>query len=94
MVTIGPDPPRPAEHAVDGAGQANGKASRAARKGALVRGFDQEMHVVALHGEMKDAEPLARSASDSASHLRKHGLLAQTREPPHRPQGDVHRMTL
>ena len=79
MITVTPDASAPPKNAIDCARQTNRELRQTTRKSALVRAFHDEMDVVDLHREMRDAKALARSARESTTHFREHRLPAQAR---------------
>src|SRR5206468_6156947 len=54
--------------------------------------LDDDMHVIALHGEVQHPKPLLRGLADAPSNLEKQHLLPQARQSPSCPKRDVHRM--
>ena len=88
---IGPQGPAPRQKVVHVTSDSDGNTANTTRKGTFVRGFDDQVQVIALHGELQDAEALRiapRSATQSEPHSREHMLAAQRREP--RTQRHMH----
>ena len=56
MIPIGPDPSATAERAVHGACDANRETPDAAAERAPVVGFDDQVQVIVLNGELNDPE--------------------------------------
>jgi hypothetical protein len=93
MVTIAPHPPRPLEDAIHRPGDANRNTARPARKGTPIVGFDQQMKMIGLHGEMNHSKRFARRLGQRVSHRAKHAGPAQAGQASHRAQREVHGVT-
>ena len=78
MVAVGPDSTASGRSAVDTAGAAAGEALKSPGEGAAIVGFDHEMKVVSLNGEVDDPEVGTIGPCER---------LVQDREDPFRSQG-------
>ena len=79
MPAIRPKPTAAQDERIHDARDANGDALHAARQSSLVARFDNQVHVVPLHGKVHDSETpwLAPSgAGQSKAHARKDMLTA------------------
>jgi hypothetical protein len=94
MITIAPHASSALKKAVHGPCNSDRCPRHAARQRDFVARLDEHVHVVELHGKMSYAKPLACGLGKRANHFSKHNLSPQTRQPSHRAQGDVHRMSL
>jgi hypothetical protein len=77
---------------IDRASHPNGHPRHTSGERRLVVGLDEEMYVVALHGEMQQAKPRPSRARESAANRGKDRLSAQTREPAFGSQRHVNRL--
>ena len=60
MIAIGPDRTVPSKHTIDGPCNANGQPLNAAPEARRSLRLDEQMHVIPLDAEMKDAELVVR----------------------------------
>jgi hypothetical protein len=58
MPSIRPESPAPIQQIIHVASDAHRQASNTARKRAFVRSFDDEVHVIVLHGKVHDTKPI------------------------------------
>jgi hypothetical protein len=81
------------DQGIDAAGDTNRQTTHARGQRALVRRFDEKMHVIELYGEMHDSKVPWRNeirVSDGAAQRRKDEGVAQ--RPETRAHRDVHRV--
>ena len=74
------------------AGQPDGETARAAGERERVLRLDDEVNVVALDGEMEDAELGPAGRADAPGDGLEQARGAQRGQPRARPQGQVHRV--
>ncbi len=89
---LGPRGTATAERAVHGKGAADRRPAHAARQRLLVVRLDDQVEVIALHRVLPDAEVLARSACESASHCAMGDRRAKPDDFTARTQRDEHRL--
>jgi len=82
---ITPDAAAPSEDPVHSLRDADGESLDPAREDTNIQRFDQQMDVIALHGEMQHAQAAARGLRQSAADCWEDRLGAQRREPVPRP---------
>lgn len=97
VIAIAPHGASNGEHAVDRPREAHAEAEHSARHRPLVVRFDDDVHVVRLHREVKDAKRAAQSprlnrSTDGSTHRPEERLLAERRQPSARAERDVHGM--
>jgi hypothetical protein len=79
MVSVVPDAPPPLCHAIHRSREPYRGAHEPTRKRRLVVRFDEQVHVVGLHGKVNDPKPRSSGASDGAPEIVEDELLAQAR---------------
>src|SRR5689334_4797552 len=67
MVSIAPHAPVTTEDAVHRASEPDGQAGDAAPEAIVMVGFDDEVCMVRLDGELDDAKPVARGSPDGVA---------------------------
>jgi len=93
VITVTPHAAPAAENPVDGLRKADGEPLEGARERAVLCNLDEEMDVIALHGELQDAEAAARSRGETASNGREDTVPAQRGQSALRAEGDMGRVT-
>ena len=89
MISVSPDPASASKRAVDGARDADGETTHAARESpARVRLCDQ-MNVIVLDRKVNDPEILARGNGQRAVHVRENTCRAEATDCLHRAQRNV-----
>jgi hypothetical protein len=79
MPAIGPKSPAAPNESVHVESNADGEAANTGGQSFMVARFDDEMHVIPLHGKVEDSEALWRApsgASQSEANGREHVLAA------------------
>src|SRR6478752_5724705 len=91
MPAIRPQGTTPTQEIVHVARDANGHTAHAAREGASVARLHDQVHVVALHGKMHDAElPRIAVARATNSELNRREKVLAPQRPEPGPQRDMH----
>jgi hypothetical protein len=76
MISIAPDAPSPPIRAVHRPCEANGRSHQPSGERHFVVGFDEQVDVIGLHGEVDDPKPRARRTGHSAPDRVENDLLA------------------
>ena len=92
VIALRPDRPTSIESAIDVTGTANAEALETPRKLRSAVCFGEQMHVVGLDREMKDAEAGGARSGQGAAQLTEDPVRAQGSEAWNRAQRDVNRM--
>lgn len=92
MKAVTPHPPASSEDAVHALRDADGKSLKAARERAAIQCLNDEMHVIALNGEVQNAQAAVRCPRQAMPDGGKERLRAQRRQPLRGPQRDMHRV--
>src|SRR5262245_50225774 len=75
VIPLAPDRAAATKHAVDRLGRANREPLAAARQGARVVRFDEQMQVIRLHAELKYPEARARGRGERAANGFEHAII-------------------
>jgi hypothetical protein len=77
VVPSGEDGATAPKDAIDRPRDANGEPLNAAREHHAVRGFDDEVQMIALHGVVKEPERAVGRAGERVAHFNVQSLLAE-----------------
>ena len=91
MVAIAPHPPAAPDRPVHGAREPDGEALDPAHERRMAVRLAEEMHVVALHGVVHDAEAPARRCGERRAQRSEYVPVPETGDVVARAQGDVDR---
>jgi hypothetical protein len=89
MPAISPKPPAPKQQAVHPPGYAHHQAAHPGAQRLLVRGLDNQVHVIGLHRVVNDPKRIAVAVTKCSEHRTRHLLTPQRAHD--RAQRDVHR---
>jgi hypothetical protein len=77
VVTVAPYAPPTPDYPIHRARESNRKSSRAAGERIPVARFDEQVNMIALHGELDEAKSRAGTRGESATDFEKDGLPAK-----------------